>query len=338
MSGRLTILPKKTYCPWKPENVERVLRDERLERERQQAAAARSLGDEDDARRRRRRYDEGGHINLFPEAKDAELRLITGGRGNAKSKSSSSSVAAEALPPAPLGGDEADKRKSGNVPFYMRQSSESRGKYDNINGSSFRLGDNRANGVRGDEITGKIMKDQFARREDERKDKMDPMSRFYIDSSNPSCNNSNGIVASADAQPTMISCIGEGNKIRTETTNNDNNALHRHRKLPRDERTGRNHKSKRRRRRDDSSVESTFDSVSSSCASSAGNVHKRRKRSSGRQRNKSRSHREVKSFSSSEDERHHRRNRSSERKDGDARSSSHRHRRKKTSKTKCWGT
>lgn len=34
MSGRLIILPKKTYCPWKPENVERVLRDERLERER----------------------------------------------------------------------------------------------------------------------------------------------------------------------------------------------------------------------------------------------------------------------------------------------------------------
>lgn len=34
MSGRLIILPKKSYCPWKPENVERVLRDERLERER----------------------------------------------------------------------------------------------------------------------------------------------------------------------------------------------------------------------------------------------------------------------------------------------------------------
>ena len=35
MSGRLIILPKKSYNPWKPENIERVLRDERLERERQ---------------------------------------------------------------------------------------------------------------------------------------------------------------------------------------------------------------------------------------------------------------------------------------------------------------
>lgn len=39
MSGRLVILPKKTYCPWNPENVERVLRDERRERERQEDKA-----------------------------------------------------------------------------------------------------------------------------------------------------------------------------------------------------------------------------------------------------------------------------------------------------------
>ena len=39
MSGRLIILPKKSYNPWKPENVERVLRDERLERERKQRNA-----------------------------------------------------------------------------------------------------------------------------------------------------------------------------------------------------------------------------------------------------------------------------------------------------------
>jgi hypothetical protein len=29
MSGRLIILPKKSYCPWNPKNVERVLRDEK---------------------------------------------------------------------------------------------------------------------------------------------------------------------------------------------------------------------------------------------------------------------------------------------------------------------
>lgn len=36
MSGRLVILPKKSYCPWKPENVQRVLRDE-AQHERQVA-------------------------------------------------------------------------------------------------------------------------------------------------------------------------------------------------------------------------------------------------------------------------------------------------------------
>ena len=34
MSGRLVISSKKGYCPWKRENVERVLRDERLAREK----------------------------------------------------------------------------------------------------------------------------------------------------------------------------------------------------------------------------------------------------------------------------------------------------------------
>ena len=37
MSGRLIILPKKTYCPWNPQNLERVLRDERIEKERIEA-------------------------------------------------------------------------------------------------------------------------------------------------------------------------------------------------------------------------------------------------------------------------------------------------------------
>ena len=34
MSGRLIILPKKTYTPWNPQNLERVMRDERLHKER----------------------------------------------------------------------------------------------------------------------------------------------------------------------------------------------------------------------------------------------------------------------------------------------------------------
>jgi len=34
MSGRLIITGKKSYCPWNAKNIERVLRDERLEAER----------------------------------------------------------------------------------------------------------------------------------------------------------------------------------------------------------------------------------------------------------------------------------------------------------------
>jgi hypothetical protein len=51
MSGRLVILPKKSYCPWKPENVARVQRDEeqhqtqleqRLQSEKQQCGQERN--------------------------------------------------------------------------------------------------------------------------------------------------------------------------------------------------------------------------------------------------------------------------------------------------------
>ena len=45
MSGRLIILPKKTYTPWNPQNIERVTRDERLHKER--------LEKEEEERRRR---------------------------------------------------------------------------------------------------------------------------------------------------------------------------------------------------------------------------------------------------------------------------------------------
>ncbi|KAL3769892.1 hypothetical protein ACHAWU_007098 [Discostella pseudostelligera] len=331
MSGRLTILPKKTYCPWKPENVERVLRDERLERERQQAATSQSLGDADDARRRRRRYDDGGHLNLFPEAKDAELRVISGGRVNehkSKSSSSYSSAAVEVLPPAPLGGDEAAKRKSGDVPFYMRQSSELRGKYDNSHGSSFRLGDNRANGIRGDEITGKIMKDQFARREDDRKDKMDPMSRFYVD--RPDSSLTTGVIAdNSSDRPTRESYYGVAHNNRTVIVDDHLDVM------SRDERKVRHKKPHRseRRRRDASSDKSLISGSSSTSTSSpnhADNSRKRRERTSGRhsKRHKSRSYREGSSSGSE-----------SERADSDGRSRSskrsrnhrHRHRHRQSS-------
>jgi hypothetical protein len=36
MSGRLIILPKKSYCPWNPKNLERVAQDEKEHREKQE--------------------------------------------------------------------------------------------------------------------------------------------------------------------------------------------------------------------------------------------------------------------------------------------------------------
>ncbi|KAL3805195.1 hypothetical protein ACHAW5_010168 [Stephanodiscus triporus] len=76
----------------------------------------------------------------------------------------------------------------GDVPFYMRHGG---GEYVDTGGSSFRLGDNArrwkggcvvsfaAAGV----ITGGITRDQCARREDDRKGRMDPMSSFVVGSS-----------------------------------------------------------------------------------------------------------------------------------------------------------
>ena len=117
MSGRLVILPKKTYCPWKPENVERVLRDERLERERLEREAKQNQSQSTSTLvRTGTNNNDDGHINLFPEAKDAELNLIR----STTNKTVSSAV--DYIPDAPLGGDEAMRRKSGMVPFYMRSS------------------------------------------------------------------------------------------------------------------------------------------------------------------------------------------------------------------------
>ena len=67
MAGRLQILGKKSYCPWKKDNLERVQRDEReerlrQERQRQQEAAALL---EIRCRGARGGDAEEGHVNLF---------------------------------------------------------------------------------------------------------------------------------------------------------------------------------------------------------------------------------------------------------------------------------
>jgi hypothetical protein len=73
MSGRLIILPKKSYCPWKPENVERVLRDERLDQERRDKEQEQMRQEESRARMRAFKKDpeqqneQQRHINLFEQ-------------------------------------------------------------------------------------------------------------------------------------------------------------------------------------------------------------------------------------------------------------------------------
>ena len=43
MSGRLVILPKKSYCPWNSKNIERVERDEKEYKEKQQQLLGQSM-------------------------------------------------------------------------------------------------------------------------------------------------------------------------------------------------------------------------------------------------------------------------------------------------------
>jgi hypothetical protein len=192
MSGRLIITTKKTYCPWNPANVERVLRDERLERERierQQQREQRSTEGEETTQQ------QDGHINLFPEAREAEIRLAQkGGLIAANNNNNNNSDDADkkrhsGILPVPLGGEESINRKRGNVPFYLQTSSlsskttEDQHQYNNdvsylgIRGHGARA----AAATSSDEITNRIMRDQYASREDYRKRKNDPMSRFYVD-------------------------------------------------------------------------------------------------------------------------------------------------------------
>lgn len=78
MSGRLKILGKKSYCPWKADNLSRVRHDEQEQRDRQRRAKER----EETAVREKRwealgaakHASDRGHVNLFEkEENDATL-------------------------------------------------------------------------------------------------------------------------------------------------------------------------------------------------------------------------------------------------------------------------
>jgi hypothetical protein len=69
MSGRLVLLPKKSYTPWNPKNVERVLKDEALAREEQEKEVRAIREIESRNRLKELKGSEDGerqkHVNLF---------------------------------------------------------------------------------------------------------------------------------------------------------------------------------------------------------------------------------------------------------------------------------
>jgi len=325
MSGRLTILPKKTYCPWKPENIERVLRDERLERERIEKESANVAkhkqrlqlqdGRRDGSIRRDGNGDiksneeskERGHINLFPEAKEAELRLThTSSLPNQQQQQTNNNgikVDESGVAPIPLGGNESLNRKVGNVPFYMRSTTtatsstaigstkisnnningnNSEEKYINTN-NSFRLGTKRstnnnytnniATNNNTDAITTKIMQDQYIQREDYRKRNMDPMSRFYVDA-NPS--SMEGVYANGNGITGRSGLVdinkGDMSSKPTDINNDTRQSLQ--------DIKEKKHKKKKRRKR----------SYSSDSSASSSSVDRHKKKKKKRHKSKKRKH------------------------------------------------
>ncbi|GKY93934.1 hypothetical protein MPSEU_000360300 [Mayamaea pseudoterrestris] len=112
MSGRLVILPKKSYCPWKPENLARVERDERMHAEQlqqQNCQRVRKRGHERMDRMRNEKSRGGSHgttitsespqhVNLFRREEDEAARLGGQRRTNTSGRSSRLTAGTEAKP------------------------------------------------------------------------------------------------------------------------------------------------------------------------------------------------------------------------------------------------
>ena len=129
MSGRLVILPKKSYCPWKPENIERVLRDERLEKERLERAEKQRLttilaqstrikqlailrGSKDEILPPPQK-----HVNLFQEEEEESCRnAVSDSLGRVREQQMG-------ILPVVLGQSELATRGD-NRPFYLRTAPE----------------------------------------------------------------------------------------------------------------------------------------------------------------------------------------------------------------------
>lgn len=116
MSGRLIILPKKSYCPWKPENVERVLRDERKHKEEQEAMAKSELQRESQTRLQALKGNvTSERFSLFEAEERAEKMAVN----HAPSQTS-----AQAKGPAgmmPMYSTQDERRIDRKRPFYLQE-------------------------------------------------------------------------------------------------------------------------------------------------------------------------------------------------------------------------
>lgn len=115
MSGRLIILPKKSYCPWNPENVERVLRDEQEHAKQQQLQQAQQQQEASDKRLKALHANKNRssftqpqqqHVNLFAKEEEEHWKRI-----NSKEKTPST----KGIAPLSLGQSVANLQRA----FYM---------------------------------------------------------------------------------------------------------------------------------------------------------------------------------------------------------------------------
>ena len=114
MSGRLIILPKKSYCPWKPENVERVLADECLAKEKlrtknEQCENELQIKTRLNSLRATKDELETKRFNLFEDEQGQYLKQCTEGQEKTAENTG--------VLPVVLGATEL-KYRGGNRPFY----------------------------------------------------------------------------------------------------------------------------------------------------------------------------------------------------------------------------
>lgn len=197
MSGRLIILPKKSYCPWKPENIERVLRDERLDREQRQhehdvetkASSQRKLselrsgssgvysgGESLPSLTSTEQQQQQQHIHLFENAKQDLLDKVHG-KTTLECNNDSKKRRRTGIMPVMLGGT-ALKTQGQDKPFYLRPAIHDGSIVSNRTSPNDHLSSN-------------------GNREEKRKARLDPTRAFMSTGSDDTNNKSVGSVPSS---------------------------------------------------------------------------------------------------------------------------------------------